>query len=51
MRRLPIIIAALLFPTAAFAHPDISHAAGLLHGFEHPLGGIDHILAMIAVHF
>jgi urease accessory protein len=49
MRRLPIIIAALLFPTAAFAHPDISHAAGLLHGFEHPLGGIDHILAMVAV--
>ncbi|HTN64109.1 MAG TPA: HupE/UreJ family protein [Devosia sp.] len=49
MRRLPIIVAALLFPTAAFAHPDISHAAGLLHGFEHPLGGIDHILAMVAV--
>ncbi|WP_375450375.1 HupE/UreJ family protein [uncultured Devosia sp.] len=49
MRRLPITIIALLFPTAAFAHPDISHAAGLLHGFEHPLGGIDHILAMVAV--
>jgi urease accessory protein len=49
MRRLPIILASLLFPTAAFAHPDISHAAGLLHGFEHPLGGVDHILAMVAV--
>ncbi|MDB5529925.1 MAG: urease accessory protein [Devosia sp.] len=49
MRRLPIIIAALLVPTAAFAHPDISHAAGLLSGFEHPLGGIDHVLAMMAV--
>ena len=49
MRRLPIIFLALLFPTAAFAHPDISHAAGLLHGFEHPLGGVDHILAMVAV--
>ncbi|HTM77390.1 MAG TPA: HupE/UreJ family protein [Devosia sp.] len=49
MGRLPIIVAALLFPTAAFAHPDIGHAAGLLHGFEHPLGGIDHVLAMVAV--
>jgi urease accessory protein len=49
MRRLPIIISALMFPTAAFAHPDISHAAGLLHGFEHPLGGLDHMLAMVAV--
>jgi urease accessory protein len=49
MRRLPIVFLVLLFPTAAFAHPDISHAAGLLHGFEHPLGGADHILAMLAV--
>lgn len=49
MRRLAIIIVALLFPTAAYAHPDVSHAGGMLAGFGHPLGGIDHVLAMVAV--
>jgi urease accessory protein len=36
-----------LIPTAALAHPGDAH--GLVHGFAHPLGGIDHILAMVAV--
>lgn len=49
MRRLPIITAALLFPTAAYAHPDLSHLGGMLAGFGHPLGGMDHVLAMLAV--
>src|SRR5215831_13226401 len=34
-----------LIPTAAFAHPGIGDA----HGFAHPLGGLDHILAMVTV--
>ena len=49
MRRLAIIIAALLFPTAAYAHADLSHAGGMLAGFAHPLGGLDHVLVMVAV--
>lgn len=42
-------IVAALFPTAAFAHPGISDASGLAHGFVHPMGGLDHVLAMVAV--
>ena len=36
-------------PAAALAHPGHDGAGGLLHGFVHPLTGIDHVLAMIAV--
>jgi urease accessory protein len=39
----------ILLPTAAFAHTGHGDTAGLLHGFMHPVGGIDHILAMVAV--
>ncbi|MHB1109258.1 MAG: HupE/UreJ family protein [Devosia sp.] len=35
--------------TAAFAHIGVGDTAGFMHGFEHPIGGIDHVLAMIAV--
>lgn len=33
----------------AFAHTGLGHAAGLMHGLTHPVSGIDHILAMVAV--
>lgn len=49
MRLLLAIAFAALFPTLAFAHSGAEHAAGFVHGFEHPLGGIDHMLAMLAV--
>lgn len=40
--------ALILLPTVAFAHPG--HGAdGFAHGFTHPLGGLDHVLAMVAV--
>lgn len=35
--------------TAALAHPGHLPADGFWHGAEHPLTGIDHILAMVAV--
>jgi urease accessory protein len=38
-----------LIPTAAFAHTGHGDTAGLLHGFMHPIGGLDHVLAMVAV--
>jgi urease accessory protein len=35
-------------PTVASAHPG-HEGAGFVHGLLHPLGGVDHILAMLAV--
>lgn len=52
MRLVPALAAAIvlaLVPTVALAHAGHGETAGFLHGFEHPLGGIDHILAMVAV--
>jgi urease accessory protein len=51
MSRLALPAAALLTlaATAAQAHPGIGIAGGFGHGFAHPLGGIDHVLAMVAV--
>jgi len=37
------------YPDAAFAHTAGGQASGFLSGFEHPISGWDHILAMIAV--
>jgi urease accessory protein len=40
----------LVCATAAEAHPGFYHqSGGLLAGLEHPLGGADHILAMVAI--
>jgi urease accessory protein len=33
----------------AFAHTGVSATTGLAQGFLHPLGGVDHVLAMVAV--
>lgn len=49
MRLLLALAFTVLFPTLAFAHTGVDHAAGFTHGFEHPIGGIDHVLAMVAV--
>ena len=38
-----------LSPTLAFAHVGVGDAHGFSHGFVHPIGGIDHVLAMVAV--
>ena len=46
-RWLPAIV--VLPPQAAFAHAGPDHAAGLAAGLAHPLGGLDHALAMLAV--
>lgn len=44
-----IALLLILIPTAAFAHTGQGDTAGLVHGFVHPIGGLDHVLAMIAV--
>lgn len=40
---------ALLFPAVAFAHTGQGGTAGFAHGFTHPIFGVDHVLAMVAV--
>lgn len=38
-----------LWPIAAFAHVEAGNAGGFLTGLLHPVSGLDHVLAMIAV--
>ena len=42
-------LAAALLPTAALAHTGVGDTGGFAHGFWHPVGGLDHVLAMVAV--
>ena len=50
MRRTLLAAALVLVPSLALAHPGLpGHTHDLATGFLHPLGGIDHILAMVAV--
>jgi urease accessory protein len=39
----------LWIPKVASAHTGIGDVTGFWHGLEHPIGGLDHILAMVAV--
>lgn len=41
--------AAALLPAAALAHTGAGQTSGFAAGFIHPAGGIDHLLAMVAV--
>jgi urease accessory protein len=48
--RLFPLLAVLLLPTLAQAHPGIpGHTHGFANGLAHPLTGLDHICAMVAV--
>jgi urease accessory protein len=40
---------AILTPTVAFAHTGVGNTSGFVHGFGHPISGLDHILAMVMV--
>jgi len=39
----------LMLPLSASAHTGLGEHNGWTHGFFHPLSGVDHILAMVAV--
>ncbi len=39
----------VLLPSTAMAHTGLGEAAGFFHGLMHPLGGADHVLAIVAV--
>jgi urease accessory protein len=47
--RLSAVALLAVVPSVAFAHPGHEGTPDLIHGFLHPLGGLDHILAMVAV--
>ncbi|AMS44512.1 MULTISPECIES: HupE/UreJ family protein [Aminobacter] len=47
--RTAALAAFLLAPGLASAHTGIGHVEGFAHGFAHPLGGLDHVLAMVMV--
>jgi urease accessory protein len=49
MLRFAALLAAFLAPTLAHAHVGVGEASGLAAGLVHPLGGADHLLAMVAV--
>jgi urease accessory protein len=43
------VLATLLLPSLAYAHVGMGQASGFGHGFVHPLTGLDHMAAMVAV--
>jgi urease accessory protein len=49
LTRLAILALATILPSAAYAHTGVGDASGFAHGFMHPMGGLDHVLAMVAV--
>jgi len=48
-RWLGVLIIVSLWSQNAFAHPQKGEAVGFLTGFRHPISGLDHVLAMVAV--
>jgi len=49
LSRLVLLVIVLVMPSLVFAHTGVDLHTGWLHGFIHPLSGLDHVLAMIAV--
>lgn len=50
-KRIVLKVLGLLFllPNIAIAHTGAGETTSLVHGLIHPIGGLDHLLAMIAV--
>ena len=49
LQRLVVLLSVLLVPMMAEAHSETGTIGGFLSGFRHPLTGLDHIAAMVAV--
>ncbi|MCG7393834.1 HupE/UreJ family protein [Microvirga sp. ACRRW] len=48
-RTVMALAAALAFlPSVVLAHTGAGSPEGFVHGFAHPIGGLDHVLAMVA---
>lgn len=48
-RRLPALLMLVLLALPAWAHVQSGQAAGFVTGLLHPVSGLDHVLAMVAV--
>jgi urease accessory protein len=48
-RSVGLTVAAILWPTLAWAHVEGGRAEGFVAGLSHPISGLDHVLAMISV--
>jgi urease accessory protein len=44
-----ITITLLIWPLSAWAHIEAGQAGGFVSGLSHPVSGLDHVLAMLAV--
>ena len=44
-----LAVLAILWAQNAYAHAQAGEATGVLTGFLHPISGLDHVLAMVAV--
>ncbi|MCF7971015.1 MAG: HupE/UreJ family protein [Methylococcaceae bacterium] len=44
-----MLVLSIMFPSLALAHTGVGETTGVMHGFGHPIGGVDHMLAMVAV--
>jgi urease accessory protein len=49
MPALAAVAMLLLWPFAAWAHVESGQAGGFVSGLSHPVSGLDHVLAMVAV--
>ena len=47
--RLIVVPMLLLFPSMAYAHTGVGETSGFYNGVIHPVTGLDHICAMVAV--
>ncbi len=46
---LTVTVLVLFFGQSAFAHTGVGSTNGFISGFSHPMFGLDHLLAMVAV--
>jgi urease accessory protein len=44
-----LFVCLAMWPSSALAHEQLGAAAGFLSGFGHPISGLDHVIAMVAV--
>jgi urease accessory protein len=44
-----LAVALLAIPSLALTHTGTGHVAGFMQGLAHPVSGLDHVLAMVAV--
>jgi urease accessory protein len=49
LQAMTLVVFMLLCAESAFAHSQKGQAVGFLTGFRHPISGLDHVLAMVAV--